>query len=205
MTTDSRHRYLVYPNLARRLIPMAVNQLWVADITYVRLSEEFRYLAVVLDAAFSRTGDWLEFGGSLQASPGAGSFGDGTRRTREVQPGLVHHSDRGVQYACGDYIQRQGRGRHPALDEPPGLSVGQRDGGELMRTLKREEVDGRDYRDLVEAKASDRGGFWKTSITARGCIRRSPIWRRKHMSGPATAAVLAACGKHSSGVQSMCA
>ena len=56
-TTDSRHRYLVYPNLARRLIPMAVNQLWVADITYVRLSEEFVYLAVVLDA-FSRRVVW---------------------------------------------------------------------------------------------------------------------------------------------------
>ena len=57
-TTDSKHRFRVYPNLARRLIPMAMNRLWVADITYVRLSEAFAYLAVVLDAYSRRVVGW---------------------------------------------------------------------------------------------------------------------------------------------------
>ena len=80
-TTDSEHGLAVYPNLVPRLDISAVNQLWVADITYIRLLREFVYLAVVLAAL--RT----------------------ALRTREIGPGLVHHSDRGVQYASGDYTK----------------------------------------------------------------------------------------------------
>ena len=66
-TTDSRHRFAVYPNLARRLVPTAMNQLWIADITYVRLSEAFIYLAVVLDAFSRRVIGW-SLASHLQAS-----------------------------------------------------------------------------------------------------------------------------------------
>jgi putative transposase len=103
-TTDSRHRFVVYPNLARRLVPTAVNQLWVADITYVRLSEAFIYLAVVLDAFSRRVIGW-GLADHLRASVALEAL-EMALRTRTALAGLVHHSDRGVQYACGDYIQR---------------------------------------------------------------------------------------------------
>ena len=104
-TTDTRHQLRVYPNLARRLVPMAVNQLWVADITYVRLPEEFIYLAVVLDAFSRRVIGW-SMASHLQASLALEAL-DMALSEREVVPGgLVHHSDRGVQYACGDYVGR---------------------------------------------------------------------------------------------------
>ena len=93
-TTDSEHGLAVYPNLVPTLDISAVNQLWVADITYIRLLREFVYLAVVLDAFSRRVIGW-SLGRTLEAE----------LRTREIGPGLVHHSDRGVQYASGDYTK----------------------------------------------------------------------------------------------------
>jgi len=151
-TTDSRHRFVVYPNLARRMMPRAVNQLWVADITYVRLSEEFIYLAVVLDAFSRRVIGW-SMAAHLQASLALGAL-EMALRSREVSPGLVHHSDRGVQYACGDSIQRlEAAGIQPSMSRP-GWPWDNAMAESFMRTLKREEVDGRAYRDLSGAKAS---------------------------------------------------
>jgi putative transposase len=102
--TDSRHRFIVHPNLARRLIPTTVNQFWVADITYVRLSEEFVYLAVVLDA-FSRRAVGWSMAAHLQASLALEAL-DMALRTRDVSAGLVHHSDRGVQPGFNQSSQR---------------------------------------------------------------------------------------------------
>lgn len=151
-TTDSRHRFAVYPNLARRLVPRATNQLWVADITYVRLSEAFVYLAAVLDA-FSRKVIGWSMAAHLPASLALEALAMALR-TREVSPGLVHHSDRGVQYACGDYIQRlAAAGVQPSMSRP-GCPWDNAMAESFMRTLKREEVDGRAYRDLTQAKAS---------------------------------------------------
>jgi transposase InsO family protein len=84
-TTDSRHRFLVYPNLARRLVPTAVNQLWISDITYVRLSEEFVYLAVVLDAFSRRVIGWC-LADHLRASLALGAL-EMASRGRDVVPG----------------------------------------------------------------------------------------------------------------------
>jgi transposase InsO family protein len=151
-TTDSRHRFVVYPNLARRLVLTATNQLWVADITYVRLSEAFVYLAVVLDA-FSRKVVGWSMAAHLRASLALEAL-EMAQRTREISPGLVHHSDRGVQYACGDYIQRLTQaGIQPSMSRP-GCPWDNAMAESFMRTLKREEVDGRAYRDLAEARAS---------------------------------------------------
>jgi transposase InsO family protein len=149
-TTDSRHRFVVYPNLARRLVPTTVNQLWMADITYVRLSEEFIYLAVVLDAFSRRVIGW-SLASHLQASLALAAL-EMALQGREVVPGgLVHHSDRGVQYACGDYIQRLERaGIHPSMSRA-GCPWDNAMAESFMRTLKHEEVDGRAYRDLLEA------------------------------------------------------
>jgi putative transposase len=149
-TTDSRHRFVVYPNLARRLVPTAVNQLWVADITYVRLSEAFIYLAVVLDAFSRRVIGW-GLADHLRASVALEAL-EMALRTRTALAGLVHHSDRGVQYACGDYIQRLERaGIQPSMSRP-GCPWDNAMAESFMRTLKREEVDGRAYRDIEDAR-----------------------------------------------------
>jgi transposase InsO family protein len=114
-TTDSRHHWHVWPNLARHLVPMAVNQLWVADITYIRMSEAFVYLAVVLDGFSRRVVGWAmadHLRAELALSALAMALGD-----RYVTKGeLFHHSDQGVQYACGDYIARLERaGIQPSM------------------------------------------------------------------------------------------
>jgi len=152
-TTDSRHRYLVYPNLARRMTPTALNQLWVADITYVRLAEAFVYLAVILDGFSRRVVGWA-MADHLRASLALAAL-DMALATRPVVPGeLVHHSDRGVQYACDDYIARlAAAGIQPSMSRV-GCPWDNAMAESFMRTLKHEEVDGRAYRDLADAQAS---------------------------------------------------
>ena len=152
-TTDSDHGWRVYPNLARHLEPMALNQLWVADITYVRLEEEFAYLAIVLDAFSRRAVGWA-MAMHLQASLAIEAL-DMALAGRDIVPGgLVHHSDRGVQYACGDYV-----GRLTAVGIQPSMSriacpYDNAMAESFMKTLKQEEVDGRAYRDLTAAHRS---------------------------------------------------
>jgi len=152
-TTDSGHRWRVYPNLARRLEPLAVNRLWVADITYVRLFEAFAYLAVVLDAFSRRVVGWA-LAEHLQASLALAAL-DMALGRREVVPGeLVHHSDRGVQYACGDYVGRlQRHGIQPSMSRtacPYDNAMAE----SFMKTLKTEEVDGQAYRDAEHAQSA---------------------------------------------------
>ena len=151
-TTDSRHKFRVYPNLARRLVPTAINQLWVADITYVRLREEFVYLAVVLDGFSRRVIGW-HMANHLQASLALAAL-DMALASRTVVAGeLVHHSDRGVQYACSDYVGRlAAAGIQPSMSRA-GCPWDNAMAESFMRTLKHEEVDGSEYRDQEDAKA----------------------------------------------------
>lgn len=153
VTTDSRHGWRVYPNLARSMEPLAINQLWVADITYVRLAEAFVYLAVVLDGFSRRVIGWA-MAEHLRASLALTAL-EMALGTRVVAPGgLVHHSDRGVQYACADYIARlAAAGIQPSMSRvacPWDNAMAE----SFMKTLKTEEVDGRSYRDLADAVAA---------------------------------------------------
>ena len=152
-TTDSRHSFRVHPNLARWLQPSAVNQLWVADITYVRLLEGFVYLAVILDA-FSRRAIGWAMAEHLEASLALTAL-DMALAERTITPGLlVHHSDRGVQYACADYIGRlEAHGIQPSMSRA-GCPYDNAMAESFMKTLKQEEVDGRSYRDIDEARQS---------------------------------------------------
>jgi putative transposase len=152
-TTDSRHGWPVWPNLARHLVPLAVNRLWVADITYIRLREEFVYLAVVLDAFSRRVIGWA-MAEHLRAELALSAL-EMALANRQVTAGeLVHHSDQGVQYACGDYIARLERaGIQPSMSRP-GCPWDNAMAESFMRTLKREEVNGQAYRDRAEAEAS---------------------------------------------------
>jgi transposase InsO family protein len=152
-TTDGRHHWPVWPNLARHLVPMAVDQLWVADITYIRMSEAFVYLAVVLDGFSRRVIGWA-MADHLRAELALSAL-DMAIGNRHVRRGeLIHHSDQGVQYACGDYIGRLERaGIQPSMSRA-GCPWDNAMAESFMRTLKREEVNGQAYRDRADAEAS---------------------------------------------------
>lgn len=150
-TTQSRHRFVRWPNLARSLIPTGVDQLWVADITYVRLSEAFVYLAVVLDAFSRKVVGWA-MADHLRAELAIEALEMALHTRKPQGMGLVHHSDQGVQYACGDYIQRLlDAGAQPSMSRP-GCPYDNAMAESFMKTLKTEEVDGSAYRDLAHAK-----------------------------------------------------
>jgi putative transposase len=152
-TTDARHGWRIWPNLARHIVPMAVNQLWVADITYIRLREAFIYLAVVLDGFSRRVVGWA-MADHLRAELALSAL-DMALRERLIMPGeLIHHSDQGVQYACGDYISRlELAGIQPSMSRA-GCPWDNAMAESFMRTLKREEVNGQSYRDRAEVEAS---------------------------------------------------
>lgn len=156
-TTDSRHGWRIWPNLARGMIPMEVNQLWVADITYVRLAEAFVYLAVILDAYSRKVVGWA-MEDHLRAALALDAL-EMALGTREVIPGgLVHHSDRGTQYACGDYIARlEAAGIQPSMSKA-GCPYDNAMAESFMKTLKQEEVSASEYQDLAHARSAI-GGF----------------------------------------------
>jgi putative transposase len=150
-TTDSRHGWRIHPNLARHLRPTATNQLWVADITYVRLSEGFAYLAVLLDAFSRRVIGWA-LDSHLRAELALAALEMALAGRTIVPGGLVHHSDRGVQYACSDYVARlEAAGIQPSMSRV-GCPYDNAMAESFMKTLKHEEVDGRAYRDVIVAR-----------------------------------------------------
>jgi transposase InsO family protein len=152
-TTDSRHSWQVVPNRARGLDLTGLDQLWVADITYIRLGEEFAYLAVVIDAFSRRVIGWaLEL--HLRAELAIAALKMAISLRHPAPGSVIHHSDRGVQYACADYIavleqheilQSMSRAGNP-YDNAKAES--------FMKTLKIEEVDGRAYRDADHARSA---------------------------------------------------
>lgn len=152
-TTDSRHGWKVHPNLARWLVPTTTNQLWVADITYVRLAESFVYLAVVLDAYSRRMVGWA-MADHLRAELALAALRMALGSREVVADGLVHHSDRGIQYACGEYMKLLESYRIQPSMSRPGCPYDNAMAESFMKTLKQEEVDGRIYRDLGHAQTS---------------------------------------------------
>jgi putative transposase len=152
ITTDSNHDRRIYPNLARELVLTGVNQLWIADITYIRLLEEFVFLAAILDAFSRRVIGWaldrnLDDELTLTALRMA-------LANRVPLPGLVHHSDRGSQYASRDYIELLKANQIRISMSRRGNPWDNAACESFMKTLKYEEVYRNDYRDLVEARAS---------------------------------------------------
>jgi transposase InsO family protein len=148
VTTDSDHGFVVYPNLVEHLVLSAVNQLWVADITYVRLRSEFVYLAVVLDA-FSRHAVGWALGRNLRTSLPLAAL-EKAIHSRQPQPGLVHHSDRGTQYASNEYVRRlEGIGTVISMSRP-GRPWENGRCESFVKTLKQEEIDARPYATLED-------------------------------------------------------
>ena len=137
-TTDSSHELEVYLNLARRLKLTGIDQLWVADITYIRLKTEFVYLAVILDGFSRKVVGWsLERDLSSRLATAALEQAIATRRPAA---GLVHHSDRGVQYASAEYVAvLEKHGMIPSMSRPAN-PYDNASCESFMKTLKREEI-----------------------------------------------------------------
>ncbi len=151
-TTDSRHDYAVYPNLAPRLNLTGIDQLWVADITYVRLRETFLYLAIVMDAYSRKVVGW-ELGEDLRAELALGAL-NRALVDRHIEPGIVHHSDRGVQYCCLAYVAKlQAHGFRISMSRT-GNPYDNAKAESFMKTLKAEEVYLQQYRDQEDARTS---------------------------------------------------
>jgi transposase InsO family protein len=152
VTTDSAHGFRIYPNLARDLELTDIDQLWVADITYIRLLMEFVYLAVILDAYSRRVIGWA-LDDTLEDELTLAALRMALAR-RSVRPGLVHHSDRGSQYASDDYtglLKDNGIEISMSRKANPWDNAGCES---FIKTLKYEEVLRSDYRDQAEAKRS---------------------------------------------------
>ena len=154
VTTDSNHGRKIYPNLAREMVLTGVDQLWRADITYIRLQDEFVYLAVILDAYSRRVIGWA-LDRTLEDELTSAALRMALAR-RVVQPGLVHHSDRGSQYASGDYTDLL---KEHKIDISMSRKANPWDNAaceSFMKTLKYEEVHRSEYRNLGEAHAGIR-------------------------------------------------
>ena len=152
VTTDSRHQLPVYPNVAAHIAPERINQLWVADITYIRLRVEFVFLAVVLDAFSRRVIGWA-LGRTLEARLAVAAL-QMALRERNPPPGLVHHSDRGVQYACCDYTDLLRQHQAQISMSRKGNPYDNAACESFMKTLKYDEVYRNEYLDFDAARSS---------------------------------------------------
>jgi putative transposase len=150
VTTDSAHRHTIYPNLLAQVELTGIDQAWVADLTYIRLPSAFVYLACVLDAFSRRCVGWklsrqIDTALTLTAL-------DMALDARKPAPGLIHHSDRGVQYASTDYVARLGQFQAQVSMSAAGNPYDNAKAESFFKTLKREEVYLQDYQTFAEAE-----------------------------------------------------
>jgi putative transposase len=164
-TTMSRHGFDIASNLTRGLRPTGLDQIWVADITYVRLAEDFVYLAVVLDAFSRKVVGWA-LADHLEASLAIEAL-DMALSLRDPAPmSLIHHSDRGVQYASNAYLARLNEREIAVSMSRVGNPYDNAKAESFMKTLKQEEVYAKTYADLEDARRQI-GAFIETVYNAR--------------------------------------
>jgi putative transposase len=155
-TTNSGHALEVYLNLARRMQLNGINQLWVADITYIRLLAEFVYLAVILDGYSRKVVGW-KLDRTLASRLAVDALQQAIDQRRPL-PGLVHHSDRGIQYASADYVALLKQcGMIPSMSRPAN-PYDNASCESFIKTLKREEIYANEYRDTPEEFEAQRHG-----------------------------------------------
>jgi putative transposase len=152
VTTNANHKLEVYLNLASRMKLTGINQLWVADITYLRLRAEFVYLAVILDR-FSRKVVGWSLDRTLANRLTIGALQQAIEK-RQPEPGLVHHSDRGLQYACAEYVAILAKHHMIPSMSRPANPYDNASCGSFMKTLKREEIYANQYEDLEHLRAN---------------------------------------------------
>src|SRR5437899_1817164 len=151
-TTDSHHRYQVYPNLIKAMTIEAPDVVWVADITYIRLLSNFAYLAALLDAYSRKCVGW-NLSKRIDTQLALGAL-EKALATRDVRPGLIHHSDRGVQYGSHAYVERllnvQAKISMSAVGNPYDNAKAE----SFFKTLKQEEVYLKQYQTFEEAESN---------------------------------------------------
>jgi transposase InsO family protein len=152
VTTNSSHKFEVYLNLAARMKLTGINQLWVADITYIRLKAEFVYLAVILDGFSRKVVGWA-LDRTLAIRLTLGALEQAIER-RQPEPGLVHHSDRGFQYAHAEYIAMIEKYHMVASMSRPANPFDNASCESFMKTLKREEIYAHKYDDLEHLRTN---------------------------------------------------
>jgi len=150
-TTDSRHSHRVYPNLIKGMLVTGVDQIWVSDITYIRIDNGFVYLAVILDLFSRRVVGWSlskQIDGDLATAALRMALGQ-----RKPKPGIIHHSDRGVQYLCGQYVALLLEHRFHISNSAKGNPYDNAFAESFMKTLKQDEVylgSYQTYLDVIE-------------------------------------------------------
>jgi transposase InsO family protein len=152
VTTDSNHKFEVYLNLAARMRLSGINQLWVADITYIRLKAEFVYLAVILDGFSRKVVGWAQ-DRTLAVRLTLGGLEQAIER-RQPEPGLVHHSDRGFQYAHAEYIAILEKHHMVPSMSRPANPYDNASCESFMKTLKREEIYSNKYENLEHLRTN---------------------------------------------------
>jgi putative transposase len=151
-TTDSNHSFRTYPNLLKEMVLCAPDQAWQADITYIRLPTGFAYLAAIIDAYSRRCVGW-QFSRCIDTNLTLAAL-DIALSSRRVQPGLVHHSDRGVQYASNAYVERLESVGALVSMSAKGNPYDNAKAESFFKTLKREEVYLKQYGTFGEAAAN---------------------------------------------------
>jgi transposase InsO family protein len=151
LTTDSKHEYPVYLNLAARMKVTGVNQLWVTDITYIRLRVDFVYLAVVLDRYSRKAIGWC-LDRTLAARIAVTALKQAIAE-RQPPPGVVIHSDRGIQFAAGEFQEVTQASRMVASMSRPANPYDNAACESFMKTLKQEEIYCTEYRDFDDLSA----------------------------------------------------
>ncbi len=149
-TTDSKHGLRVYPNLIRGLVVKTINQVWVSDITYIRILRGFVYLAVIMDL-FSRKAIGHAISKSLSTPLSLGALSMAIQNRRPAA-GVIHHSDRGVQYADHRYINELRSHKFVISMSRKGNPYDNASAESLIKTLKSEEVHLWEYRDIADVK-----------------------------------------------------
>ena len=150
VTTESKHAYAVYHNQIREFKATGINQLWVADLTYIRVRETFLYLAIILDAFSRRVVGWA-LGNTLEAELAVAALRQALT-DREVPAGIIHHSDRGIQYCAHAYVEQLKAAEFVISMSRSGNPYDNAMAESFMRTLKCEEVYLNQYRDLEDAR-----------------------------------------------------
>ena len=149
---DSRHSTLIVPNLLRNLKPSAPDQIWVADITYVHLREAFAYLSVVLDAFSRKVIGWC-FEDHVDAALAVAALDQAILARCPPPNSVIHHSDRGVQYASAEYRQRLDAHAIQSSMSRPGNPYDNAKAESFMKTLKTEEVNGKAFKNIDPARS----------------------------------------------------
>jgi putative transposase len=161
----SRHGFEIAPNRTRGLTPTGLDQIWVADITYVRLAEAFVYLAVVLDAFSRKIVGWA-LADHLEASLALGALEHALAVRDPAPESLIHHSDRGVQYASNAYLARLSERKITVSMSRPANPYDNAKAESFMKTLKQEEVNAKAYAGIDDARRQI-GAFIETVYNAK--------------------------------------